>query len=224
MIELAGREAHVALGDAEHVLAIKLRGRHRARVHMPHALRHAGRAGRIEPERDLVARCLGRRRRALRLEQFAEIRILRGRIADQHQRFERKARHRGLGDFQERRRDEQRLGARILEDVAELLDRQQRVERDRNDPGADRAPEQHREIDRVEHDHRDAVFALQPKPRQHRADARAAVGKLAIGQAPRRIDEGGLGAAALRDIAVDHVERGVVAFHWHFPAGGFSSL
>ena len=76
VIELAGREAHVVLGDAEHGLRIILRGRHRARMHMPHAFRHAGRAGRIEPERDLVGAGLGGSRGAFGVQQRGKIRML----------------------------------------------------------------------------------------------------------------------------------------------------
>src|SRR4051794_29904827 len=97
----------------------------------------------------------------------------------------------------------------------ELLDRQQCVEWNRNDARADRAPEQNREIDRIEHDHGEAVFALQPKLCEHRAYARDAVGKLAISNAPRRIAEGDLAAAPLRDIAVDHVDCGIVGLRAH---------
>jgi hypothetical protein len=123
------------------------------------------------------------------------------------------ARNAGSGlprEAKQRRRDEQNLGARVLEDVAILLGGQQRVERNRNDAGADRAPEQHREVDRIEHHHGDAVFAGKAEPGQHRRDARAAFGKLAIGHAPRRIDEGSLRAAPLGDVAVDHIDGGII--------------
>ena len=50
-----------------------------------------------------------------------------------------------LHDRQQRGRDEDRLGARILEQVAILVDRQPRVDQNRNNAGPDRAPEQDRE-------------------------------------------------------------------------------
>ena len=62
---------------------------------------------------------------------------------------------------QQRRRDEQRLGAAVAEDVGVLLGRQQRVEAHRHDAGLDGAPEGHREIDRVEQQQRDARLARQ---------------------------------------------------------------
>jgi len=119
-------------------------------------------------------------------------------------------------DGKQRRRDEQNLRARVFQDVAILFRGQQRVERHRNDAGADRPPEQHREIDGIEHHHGDAVFARKPEPRQHRRDARDAVCEFAVGQASCGIDERGLGPAPLRDIAVDHVDGGVVAPHCAF--------
>ena len=71
-------------------------------------------------------------------------------------------------------------------------------------------PEQHREIDRVERHHGDAVFALQAEPGQHRRDARALLGQLAVGQPPRGIDERDFRRAPFRDVAIDHVDGGVV--------------
>jgi hypothetical protein len=209
VIELAGREADVVLDDVQDTAGIKPRGLHRAGVNVPHALRHAGRARRIEPERDLIAARLGGGRGGRGCQQRCE--ILLSCAADRNRCVERcNAHRRGLGGLLERRRDEQRLGAGVLQDVAELLHRQQRVERDRDDAGADRTPEQDREIDRVEHDHRDAIFPPQPEAGQHRADARDAVGELRIGDAARVVREGDLAAATFRDIAVDHVDGCVV--------------
>ena len=48
------RQADIVLADAEHLLGVGLRGRGEVGMQMPHALGHAGRARRIEPERRLV--------------------------------------------------------------------------------------------------------------------------------------------------------------------------
>ena len=48
------RQPDVVLANAEHLFGVGLRGRREIGMQMPHALRHAGRARRIEPERRLV--------------------------------------------------------------------------------------------------------------------------------------------------------------------------
>ena len=55
------RQPDIVLANAEHLLGIGLRGRGEIGMQMPHALGHAGRARRIEPERRLVG--VGRRGR-----------------------------------------------------------------------------------------------------------------------------------------------------------------
>ena len=103
-----------------------------------------------------------------------------------------------------------------------LLGGEQRIERDRHEAGTDRAPEQDGEIDRIEHDHRDAVLAAQPEPLEHRPDARGGVAQLAIGDGAGGIDEGGLAAPPLGNVAVDEVDgRIVVARIVHGPVAGW---
>ena len=59
-VQFCRGEADVALLDAEHLLAIGLRGGLQIGVQMSHALGHAGRARRIEPERRLLGMGLHR--------------------------------------------------------------------------------------------------------------------------------------------------------------------
>ena len=72
-----------------------------------------------------------------------------------------------LDDGQQRLGDEQHARAAIRQHIGILIRRQQRVERHRHDAGADRAEKHDRKIDRVEHDHRHALFAADAEPAQH---------------------------------------------------------
>jgi hypothetical protein len=123
----------------------------------------------------------------------------------------------GGGRLGERR--QQRLGhetdprARVGQDVSILLRGQQRVERDRHDAGPDGAQKNHREIDRVEHHHGDAVLAPQSEPAEKIGEARRLAVELRIGDAPLAVDEGELVAAAVAEVAVEQLARGVVDGH-----------
>ena len=115
-----------------------------------------------------------------------------------------------LHDRQQRFGDEQHARAAIRQHVGILIRRQQRVERHRHDAGADRAEEHDRKIDRVEHDHRDALFAADAEPAQHVGDAAALLLQFAIGEFGDGVGEGELGAAALVDIAVEQPGHRIV--------------
>ena len=87
-----------------------------------------------------------------------------------------------LDDGIERLGDEQHARAAVGEDVGILIRCQQRVERHRHDAGADRAQEHDREIDRIQHDHRHALFAADAEPAQHVGGAAGLALELAIGE------------------------------------------
>jgi hypothetical protein len=87
----------------------------------------------------------------------------------------------------------------------------QRVQRHRHDAGPDRAPEHDGEIDCVEHEHDDPMLALDAEPGERRPDPARKVLEFAIGQRAARVLEGGLAAPALRHVAVDELDGGVVA-------------
>ena len=111
---------------------------------------------------------------------------------------------------QQRFGDEQHPGAAIRQHIGVLIRRQQRVERHRHHPGADRAEKHHREIDGVEHDHGDPLFTADAETAQHVGDTAALLLQRAIGQFGNRVGESELAAAALIDIAVEQPAHGIV--------------
>jgi hypothetical protein len=114
-----------------------------------------------------------------------------------------------LEDRPERRRDDERLGARIGEHVGILFASQQRIERDRHDPGADCAEKGDREIDRVEHRQRDAILAPQSEAQQQTRKTAGLLLQLPVSQRAFRFDEGKLVGAPFSDVAVDKIGAGV---------------
>ena len=157
--QLGGRKHDVVGADAEHALSHQPRRRHQAGMDVPDAFRVAGRAGRVEPERDLVGD--GRRserRRLLAREQVLEAMHVehpgtaprRRRLRPQTIVRRRGARSRTARIVpRERRRDHERGSAAVAPACRRIARRQERVERDDHDPGADRAPEGDRKVDRV---------------------------------------------------------------------------
>ena len=211
---------HVVLADAEHVLAIELRGRDQARVHVLGALGFAGRARRIEPEGDLVGdrgrglefRLSARKQLLEKMRLVAgENRLVRGIAAHDHERAQMRQpvedRRDGLG---ERRRDEDRLDPAVVEDIGVLLRGEQRVQRNAHHAGTDRAPERDRVVDRVEQQERDPAFLLQAERAEAPRKVRGFLLQFAISELPLLVDERDLAAAPARHVGVDEVARGVI--------------
>jgi hypothetical protein len=111
---------------------------------------------------------------------------------------------------QERAGDEQHPRPRVGQHVGILLGRQQRVERHRHNARPDRAKEQRREIDGVEHDQRDPLLPPHVEPAEQVCDAVRRRLQFAVGEAARGVDQGKLAAAARRDVAVDEVDGRVM--------------
>ena len=65
-------------------------------------------------------------------------------------------------------------------------------------------------VDGVEQNEGDPVFRLDAHACQHRADARCGVAQFAIGQVARRVDERGLFAPSLGDVAVHEIDSGII--------------
>ena len=163
--QLRGREHHVVGADADDALAHQPRGRHQAGVDVPHRLGLAGRTRGVQPERDLVRHGRRTRRRLGAREHVLEpVHAGRERASPSGAPTTTMARRCGS-----RARIASsmssigaaitaRCGAAVGEQVAVLLGGQQRVDRDRHDAGADRAPERHRIVDGVVQQQDDAVL------------------------------------------------------------------
>ncbi len=106
-------------------------------------------------------------------------------------------------DRQQRFGNEQDARAAIRQHVGILIRGQKRIERHRHDAGADRAEEHAWKICRVEHDHRDALFAADAEPAQHVGCAAALLLQVAIAEFGDGIGEGEFRPTALVDIAVE---------------------
>ena len=186
-------------------------------MHVHRPLRHAGRAGRVQPIGDFVGRRSGRRCAfVLGRQEDIQPRHRRGAAADHDDLLEiGQVGRRFLNDRKQRGRNEDRLGARIFEQVAILIDRQPRIDQNRNDAGADRAPEQDRKVDGIEQNERDPAFRLNAHARQHRTDAGGRVAQLRISQIAKRIDKCGLVAAAFGDVPIHKINRGIVVAKRH---------
>ena len=174
-------------------------------MQVPYALRHAGRARRIEPERRLVGmRCRRRKGIALAREFVGEflvaVRVVTG---DDDVLEIRHPPDHVFHDRQQRFGNEQDARAAIRQHVGILIRGQKRIERHRHDAGADRAEEHAWKICRVEHDHRDALFAADAEPAQHVGCAAALLLQVAIAEFGDGIGEGEFRPTALVDIAVE---------------------
>ena len=110
----------------------------------------------------------------------------------------------------QRFRHEQHLGAAVREDVGILLGRQQRIQRHRHHAGANGAEEDDRKIDRIEHDHRDALFAAYAETAQQVGETPGLGLQRAVGQIGNGVGKGELAAPALVDIAVEQPGDGVI--------------
>jgi hypothetical protein len=110
----------------------------------------------------------------------------------------------------ERRGRHQRRRTAVGHDVGIHLGRQQRVEWDRDDAGAQRAPERNRVVHRIRQQQEESVLLPQAERLQSAGQLVRAGLQLAIGQAARGVDEGDLLAEPARHVGIDEVDRGVV--------------
>ena len=194
-------------------------GRHRAGVDVLDGLGIAGRARRVHPERDLVGH--GRRGERLRLAERQQVleeqhvavqsRLVLGARSDDDDRAQMRQ---AIADRQQRWRSgaaTTTAAARLSrEQVGILLGGEQRIDRYRNDAGADRAPERDGIIDGVVEQQHDAIFLAQAQRPQRRREAAGARLQLAVGQRAFGIRECDLVAETARDIGIDEIGDGVV--------------
>jgi hypothetical protein len=110
----------------------------------------------------------------------------------------------------QRRSDDGRGCAAVRKQIVILLGRQQRIDGNRDDAGADRAPKGDRMIDGIVEQQDDAVFRAHIQSLQCRRETPGARLQLRVGERPLRVRERDLVAKAARDIGVDKIGGGVV--------------
>jgi hypothetical protein len=182
-------------------------------MQMANPFRPAGRARRIEPEGAFVRARLDRAAVPALGEFGGEIGMSVRRAADHEHRGELRQPAEDRRDHrQELARHEQRLGAAVGQDDLVIIGRKQRVERHRHDAGLQRAPEDHRKLDLVEHDHRSPILAPHPVPGKQVCHAAGLPRQVGITQPPPllpALDEGNGLATPRRDMPVDEIGGGV---------------
>ena len=189
-------------------------------MHMHRAFRLAGGARGVEPERHVVAQ--RRRGVVLRLVGADDIleqpiafcvKILRI-IAGDDDVLEVRALFDQFLEFREQRfRHHQAFGPAVRQHEAVVVLGQQRVDRHGDDAGLQAAKKCDRPVHGVEQRQQHAFFAPYAQTAQCRAEARDAVGELAVGQRAARVDIGGLVGAAGREVALQHV-GGEIVIAW----------
>ena len=210
------RDAEAAIGgtDAEHAFPEQLSAHHHVVMQVHAALRGAGAARRIEPERGRIAACLVRHQLGRPfVQQIVERSVPRRRsIADDHDVLERRdvaARDRGDAR-QQVCVDDRDAGAGIVENVAVVGRLPQRVQRDRHGADLDRAEERGGEGRRVEEEEDDAFF--RPDAESVAEGAAAAVdplGQVGVRHPLVAALDRHRRAPALGGVAIDEVARGV---------------
>ena len=145
------------------------------------ALRIAGRAGGIEPERDFVGHRVGGERRGIGGGEdiLEQMHVAAGKAALSSSMAPTRITVFRCGScsisgqiaLRQWRCHDQRAGAAIGEHIGVLRDGEIGVERDRDAAGAYRAPERHRIIDGVVQEQRDAMLAARRRAREARGQS-----------------------------------------------------
>ena len=163
----------------------------------------AGRARRIEPERDVVgARVgaalgerLGVRAASSNGDRAVGVGAPAARRRPQRGTIVARARDAPARASAAARRHDHRLRAAVREHVGVVVGRQQRVDRHRHDAGVERAEEGDRPVDRVVHQQQHALLAPQPEARSAAAQRAHALVELAVGERAAVVDVRDLVAA-----------------------------
>ncbi len=106
--------------------------------------------------------------------------------------------------------DDQQPGAAVAQHEAVIVLGHQRIDRDRDHAGLDRAEERGRPVDGVEQTHQHALLAADAQRAQHVAEALGALGEIGIAVFAAMIDEGDLAGAAGIEIALENVGGEIV--------------
>ena len=159
--ELGRRVAEVVLGDLEHVPRVGVDRRADVAMGVDDALRPAGRARAVEPERHVVRVRVGGRLQlvGLRRHGVVEARVS-TRVAVGHEHGQRGAAlQRRLDLVEQRRLDDEHLRVAVVEVVGVVVGAVHRVDGDRHRADADRPEERRVEDGRVVEHHHHAVLA-----------------------------------------------------------------
>lgn len=111
---------------------------------------------------------------------------------------------------QQRTRNEKHPRTAVGEDVGVLLARQQRIQGHRDDAGPHSAEKHHGEIDRVQHDHRDALFAPDAEALQQVGKLTAPGLQAAVSEIGYGVRESELVATPFCDVAIQQPGHRIV--------------
>ena len=218
--EQLGHGIHeVVRPNAQHLLAVRVKGRAQAAMDVAYAFGRRGGAGGVQPERRFVL--AGRDRAVFAVGQkgverdAAVRRPIHGH--DRAQRWQARQ-HRRQGRHQ-RGGHHQQLRPAIRQHVGHQFGRQQRVDGDGHHAGPDGAPERDRELGRVVQQQGDAGLPPDAGPPQRGGEPGAFRLQAAIAQRAAVVDESGGVAAAFPDMPVHEPIGGVVGHPAAFPCG-----
>src|SRR5258706_571083 len=210
--ELCRGEDDIAFLVPEDRLGVELRREDHARMNVNRTLRHAGRAGGIQPEAGIVGRgrCGCKPGFSLRQHLFELGMALSAAPGDDDVLEESELGNEGGELWQQLLRYDERLRAAVGEHVLVIFRGEQGIHRDRNDARLDRAEKRRGKVDRVGEREQHAMLHLQAHRLQPRPEAVDALGELPARVMARVVDVGDLGRAARCEVALDEVVGGVV--------------
>ena len=206
------RIADITLLQSGNWRAIEIGCEFEARMHMHRALRLAGRARRIEPERNIVA---GRRRRVglgfIRADKILEQTVPARIVTGDDDMFEIRTVIDELFKPREKRlRHDEAFCPAVGQHEAVVIFGQQRVNRHRDDAGLQTTEKRRRPVDRIQQRQQYTLFALDAEPAQRRAETCDTVGELGVGVRAASVDVGRLVGAASVQIGLKDVVGEVV--------------
>src|SRR5580704_7960208 len=114
-----------------------------------------------------------------------------------------------LDDGEEFFRDEQGLRPAVVQDDLVALRGQQRVERRRHDSGLEAAPEDDREFDRIEYDHRGPVLSLKSMRRIEPGQPAGLMSKFAVSEGGAVFGKSDSIGRCAGGVTIDEIKRGV---------------
>ena len=202
--QLGGGQADVVLADAEHLGGVRLAGVGKVVLEVDDPLGPAGGPGAVEPERRVVAVGVGRGELAGVLgQQLREAVGALGGPADDDQLDPLGMDGQRLPDLvQQLQVDDHGLGVAVGQEVAVVVGLEQRVERDRDHPGADGPQERGHERRAVVLHQQHALLALHPERAEGAPGGAGVIEELLVGGLAGGAAQRDLGAAPGLEVAV----------------------